>query len=161
MLTRPLGMTPCAETGTGAHQCPLGAETFPRLSTQQKAPAASPRLSHLPRLLILVTLCTHSRGWSRPPREGSHLVLGRITKLLSVLDLSMPGPPSPNAWSDQEDRPCPRAPWSAILVRQVWRGGGGRVVRAWHGLRMGSGRRERIQFRCAFSLLRSQRHSGV
>lgn len=125
MLTRPLGMTPCAETGTGAHQCPLGAETFPRLSTQQKAPAASPRLSHLPRLLILVTLCTRSRGWSRPPREGSHLVLGRITKLLSVLDLSMPGPPSPNAWSDQEDRPCPRAPWSAILVRQVWRGGGG------------------------------------
>lgn len=91
-------------------------------------------------------------------------MLGRVTELLSVLDLSMPGPPSPNAWGDQEDRPCPRAPRSAILVRQVWRGAGGRAgrgVRAWHGLRMGLGRRERIQFRCAFSLPRSQRHSGV
>lgn len=83
---------------------------FPKVTHSTKGTGGQPRLSHLPRLLILVTLCTRSHGWSRLPRGGSHLVLGRVTKLLSVLDLSMPGPPSPNAWDDQEDRPCPRPP---------------------------------------------------
>lgn len=32
------------------------------------------------------------------------------TQLLPVLDLSMRAPPSPRAWGDQEDPPCPSGP---------------------------------------------------
>lgn len=52
----------------------------------------------------------------------SHGGVSRVTKLLSVLDLYLHGPLSPKARDAQEDQPCPVAPRSPALIRQV-RGG--------------------------------------
>lgn len=104
---------------TGVHQGQRLSQGYP-FNKKHRRPAPDSLTCQDPSYLSPFYSC--SRGRSKPPRRGSHLVLGQVTKLLSVLGLSMPGPPSPNVWGDQEDRPCPWVPWSPILVRQVWRG---------------------------------------
>lgn len=108
-LPTSLGDEPTVEeTSTEAHGGSLGSVAF-LLCSQPDCPTCQGSFH----LSSLVTAPLARAGYP------SHGGVSRVTKLLSVLDLYLHGPLSPKARDAQEDQPCPVAPQSPALIRQV------------------------------------------